>query len=211
MKGPRRGDSIGLSLDLASSKGMKRPCKSILNSTHHIRDERSTRTISVQCNSRLAMVIFNTKEGGIVMKKTLMFVMICMLVIGICSVACASWVSYSGKKLAKVTTDITPNVLLGTTATKTSSTQSGRHYLETCKSSNGDTVNNTQCVRMWRSDGTSVTGKLWHKVGRTYSMGVGSTTMLKGKTYIVKARGNTENAGQVTISGEIDADGGDAI
>jgi hypothetical protein len=64
---------------------------------------------------------------------------------------------------------------------------------------------------MWRADGTSVTGELWHKAGKTYSMGVGSTTMIKGKTYTVKARGNTDNAGQVTVSGKIDADGGDPI
>ena len=42
-------------------------------------------------------------------------------------------------------------------------------------------------------------------------MGVGSTTMIKGKAYTVKARGNTDNAGQVTVSGKIDADGGDPI
>lgn len=29
--------------------------------------------------------------------------------------------------------------------------------------------------------------------------------------YTVKARGNTDNAGQVTVSGKIDADGGDPI
>ena len=145
------------------------------------------------------------------MKKTLAFVMICMLVFAACSVASASWVSYSGKSLPKISSAITPNVTLGTTNSKSSSTQSGRHKLETCKDSSGNTVTNTQCVRMWRADGTSVTGELWHKAGKTYSMGVGSTTMIKGKTYTVKARGNTDNAGQVTVSGKIDADGGDPI
>ena len=145
------------------------------------------------------------------MKKTLAFVMICMLVFAACSVASASWVSYSGKSLPKISSAITPNVTLGTTNSKSSSTQSGRHKRETCKDSSGHTITNTQCVRMWRADGTSVTGELWHKAGKTYSMGVGSTTMIKGKTYTVKARGNTDNAGQVTVSGKIDADGGDPI
>lgn len=48
------------------------------------------------------------------MKKTLAFVMICMLVFAACSVASASWVSYSGKSLPKISSAITPNVTLGT-------------------------------------------------------------------------------------------------
>ena len=64
---------------------------------------------------------------------------------------------------------------------------------------------------MWRADGTSVTGELWPKAGKTYSIGVGSTTMIKGKAYTVKARGNTDNAGQVTVSGKNHADAGDPI
>ena len=46
------------------------------------------------------------------MKKTLAFVMICMLVFAACSVASASWVSYSGKSLPKISSAITPNVTL---------------------------------------------------------------------------------------------------
>ena len=74
------------------------------------------------------------------MKKTLAFVMICMLVFAACSVASASWVSYSGKSLPKISSAITPNVTLGTTDSKSSSTQSGRHKLETCKDSSGNTA-----------------------------------------------------------------------
>lgn len=119
--------------------------------------------------------------------------------------------SYSEKKLPQITSAVTPNVELGSTNTKTNSVQSGRHNLSTCVDSSGNSVSNTQCVRMWRSDGTSVTGNLWHKAGGTYSMGVGSTTMVTGKTYKVKARGNTDNTSAVTLSGRIDADGGDDI
>lgn len=96
-------------------------------------------------------------------------------------------------------------MLLGYTKKKTSSTESGRHKVEYIKTSS-----HTQAVKMWRSDGSSVTGVCWHKVG-TYDMGVGSTRMLVGYTYYAKARGNTDNGGAVKISGKLNADGGRPI
>lgn len=120
--------------------------------------------------------------------------------------AMAAWVSYPGRTLPKVYDAIVPNVYLQTTGVKVSSTQSGRHNLLTVVTSS-----NTQAVRMWRSDGTSVTGTLWHSAGGLYNMGIGSTTMITGATYIVRARGNTDNTGAVVVTGRVDADGGDPI
>lgn len=131
-------------------------------------------------------------------------VAICLVILMVLSsiTALAEYVSYTGKTLPKVTTAIEPNVYLGATNNKTSSTESGRHEVTSIATSS-----NTQAVKMWRADGASVTGVLWHKVG-TYDMGVGSSTMNTGTWYYARARGNTDNTGAVVITGQLDADGG---
>lgn len=120
--------------------------------------------------------------------------------------AMAAWVSYPGRTLPKIYVPTDPNVYLQTTGTKISSTQSGRHNLQSVVTSS-----NSQAVRMWRSDGVSVTGVLWHSAGGTYNMGVGSSAMLTGYTYVVRARGNTDNTSSVVVTGRVDADGGAPI
>ena len=42
-------------------------------------------------------------------------------------------------------------------------------------------------------------------------MGVNSSTMLTGYTYVVRGRGNTDNTSSVVVTGRVDANGGAPI
>ena len=139
------------------------------------------------------------------------FLSVCLLAVLVsimCSSAFAAYQPDYNKKLPKNTTigaEATTSV--STTGIKKNKNQSARHSFKTCSKSY------SQFFRMKRSDknNTSVTSTLEHKPGKVYNMGVGSTTLIVDYTYNLYGRGNTDNGGEVTITGAVDADGGAAI
>lgn len=140
---------------------------------------------------------------------------ICVIVILTFAITCVSAAGsesniavYSNKYLKKLNNSIEPNVLLGETGTKNNANKSVKHEVDSVVDAGGNTVSINQAVKMWRSDGTQITKVLWHHTANTYSMGVGSSKLLTGYSYKVKARGNTDNPSAVYMSGSIDPDGG---
>ncbi len=156
------------------------------------------------------------------MKKIISALLICAMLITLIASACAktdknTYESYKDKKLPKLTdAEIRanpdkeePNIKLITSSVKQNKRTNNpfKAKIKTCVNANNNkAIKESQRVRLWRDDGESVTAPLWHKIGSPYELGYGSSTMLPGYSYILKARPNTNNGCDVKISGWVCVD-----
>ncbi len=156
------------------------------------------------------------------MKKFVSALLICMMVLAMAASVCAESSNtldrYSNKTLPKLTdadlnndkTKAEPNVLLVTSSSKVykRTDKPFMHRFTKCIAvSGGRNINETQCVKLWRDDGKSVTKPLWHPIGgNPHELGNGASNMKPNYCYKLKCRGNTKNKCSVKVSGWVCAD-----